>query len=263
MRRDERQEVKPCPLKENHRCNWQKAKCILTKLLIIPFLIYELNFMSMQRCDRFNLLCRKKSDLVSISFHNVEPHIKTHSISAWLQIKTASLGGKIIETCYMQATPHPVLTERQQECSYSWAKRSTFIYLETRGSEKDLLQNNMDITCNMDTLTDMSPSCSHKTVSVRFREGLQGWNKCPDFYLGIFQKWNTQNSSHFKIQATSNCKECVLGETYKEVTHSVYAWSIISLCRMSHMGFVNASRGFVCVVWHVKCLVMSVVLNKA
>lgn len=118
------------------------------------------------------------------------------------------------------------------------------------GSEKDLLQNNMDITCNMDTLTDMSPSCSHKTVSGRFREGLQGWNKCPDFYLGIFQKWNTQNSSHFKIQATSDCKECVLCEMYKEVTHSSVitdgnAWSIIYFCRMSHMGFVNASRGFV------------------
>lgn len=45
---------------------------------------------------------------VSNSFQNIEPHIKTHSITTWLQSQTASLGENFFETRYTQVTPHPV-----------------------------------------------------------------------------------------------------------------------------------------------------------
>lgn len=189
----------------------------------------------------------KKATLSQIHFITLSL-ISKHTA---LQSKTASLGENIIETCYMQVTPHPVLTECKQGCSYSEAERSTFIYLETRGSEKDLLQNNMDMTCNMDTLTDISPSCSHTTASVRFREGLQGWNTCPDFYLGIYFKSETHKTAVIlksKQPVTVRnvfCVKCTRKVTRSSAITGGNAWSIIYLCRTSHTGFVNASRGFV------------------
>lgn len=134
MRRDERKDVNPCPLKENHRCNWQKVKCILTKLLIIPFLIHEINFMGLQRCDRFTL--------------------------SRIHFRTLSLISK-----------HTALPPDYRAKQQVWEKN--FLRHVTRRSPH-ILQNNMDTTCNMDTLTDVSPSCCHMTVLVRFREGLQG-----------------------------------------------------------------------------------------
>lgn len=64
--------------------------------------------------------CAEKKATVSNSFHNIEPHFKKHTaLLPDYRAKQQVWEKKIIETCYMQVTPHPVSTECKQECCCS------------------------------------------------------------------------------------------------------------------------------------------------